>query len=284
VLEVWLGPWTVLDTEKGLCWVLSRSGSRSGAGSWPQVAHQGSAGTPPIASGPRLPMPQGNLPGWRQVFADDFGGRTLNRAKWRLYWGQSGGDPGGFFSPSHVSVANGMLVISGYRDRALGGRWATGGVSSSPGLVQTYGKYEVSFRLDPGVGVGHALLLSALKGQWPPEFDFSEDDASNRVRTLSTLHYGPRDAKISRLLTVNLTQWHTLGVEWTPRRLVYTIDGRVWATVVSAHVPSIPMVLDIQTQTWPCAHTWAHCPDGSTPRVVRLYVDWVVAYARAARG
>ena len=141
-----------------------------------------------VMPGPRLRMPTGNIPGRRQVFADDFRGRTLNRAKWRLYWGQPGGDPGGFFSPSHVSVANGMLVISGYRDRALGGAGAIGGVSSSPGLVQTYGKYEVRFRLDPGVGVGHALLLSAANGQWPPEFDFSEDDASNRVRTLSTPH------------------------------------------------------------------------------------------------
>jgi beta-glucanase (GH16 family) len=235
----------------------------------------------PIAPGPRLPMPTGNIPGWRQVFADDFTGHRLNPAKWRSYWGQPGGDPGGFFSPSHVTVSNGMLVISGYRDRALGGRWATGGVSSSPGLVQTYGKYEVRFRLDPGVGVGHALLLAAANGQWPPELDFSEDDASNRSRTLTTLHYGRHDSKISRLLTVNLTQWHTLGVEWTPGRLVYTLDGADWATVTSPHVPSIPMVMDIQTQTWLCAHSWAQCPDSRTPSVVRMYVDWVVAYAPA---
>jgi beta-glucanase (GH16 family) len=237
----------------------------------------------PIAPGPRVPMPTGNIPGWRQVFADDFTGHRLNPAKWRTYWGQPGGDPGGFFSPRHISVSNGMLVISGYRDRTLGGRWATGGVSSSPGLIQTYGKYEVRFRLDPGVGVGHALLLAAANGQWPPELDFSEDDASNRVRTLTTLHYAPHDSKISRLLTVNLTQWHTLGVQWTPGRLVYTIDGRDWATVASTHVPSIPMVMDIQTQTWPCGHSWAQCPNASTPSVVRIYVDWVVAYARSAQ-
>ena len=51
---------------------------------------------------------------------------------------------------------------------------------------------------------------------------------------------------------VDLTQWHTLGVVWTPGRLVYTIDGRNWATVANANVPSTPMVLDIQTQAWAC--------------------------------
>ena len=42
-----------------------------------------------------VPMPVGNIPGWRQVFADDFTGATLDTSRWRLYWGQPGGDPGG---------------------------------------------------------------------------------------------------------------------------------------------------------------------------------------------
>jgi beta-glucanase (GH16 family) len=234
-----------------------------------------------IFTGQREPMPVGNLPGWRQVFSDDFNGRQLDFSKWRLYWGKPGGDPAGWFDPRHVTVSHGMLLISGYRDGRDGGRWATGGLSSSPGLVQTYGKYLVRFRLDPGIGVGHAALLMPANNSWPPEIDFSEDNGSGRTGTLATLHYGRHDTHWDALFgKVNLTRWHTLGVQWTPGKLQYTLDGRIWETMFGNVVPAVPMVLDLQTQTWPCSGTWGRCPNKSTPRVVRMYVDWVAAYAR----
>jgi beta-glucanase (GH16 family) len=235
-------------------------------------------------SGPGSPesMPVGNLPGWREVFSDDFDGQTLNRSKWRLYWGMPGGDPAGWYDPRHVTVSRGMLVISAYRDPRDGNRWATGGLSSSVGLAQTYGKYLVRFRLDPGIGVGHAVLLMPANNTWPPEIDFSEDNGSGRLGTLATLHYGKNDTHWSAYLpNVNLTQWHTLGVQWTPGRLEYTIDGRIWATMWGNVVPKQPMVLDLQTETWPCTGTWGRCPTAQTPHVVNMYVDWVVAYAYA---
>ncbi|MHB1833781.1 MAG: glycoside hydrolase family 16 protein [Solirubrobacteraceae bacterium] len=244
----------------------------------------GSASQPVVTPPPqRVPMPTGNLPGWREVFADDFNGSRLDTSRWRVYQGQPAGDPAGWWEPSHVAVSDGMLVISAYRDAADGGRWTSGGVSTDPGFVQTYGKYEVRFRFEQGVGIGHALLLIPQGGVWPPEIDFSEDNGSGRDTTLVTLHYPPGDQRISHHVHVNLTQWHTLGVQWTPRLLRYTLDGRVWSTTAGSEVPSLPMALAIQTQAWPCTGTWGVCPDTRTPRVVRLYVDWVVAYAPAAR-
>ncbi|MBV9336931.1 MAG: glycoside hydrolase family 16 protein [Solirubrobacterales bacterium] len=224
-------------------------------------------------------MPVGNIPGWRQVFADDFQGRSLDTSKWRLYWGTPGGDPAGWFDPHHVTVSDGMLVISAYRDQRDHGGWATGGLSSSVGLVQTYGKYLVRFRVDQSVGVTFAALLWPADNSWPPEIDFSEGNGSGPVGTFATVHYGRHDSRWSAgLPDLNLTQWHTLGVQWTKGKLEYTIDGRIWQTMNGDFVPTVPMVLDLQTQTWPCG-SWARCPDASTPRVVRMYVDWAVAYA-----
>ncbi len=233
--------------------------------------------------GTREPMPEGNIPGWRRVFADDFNGRSLDRSKWRAYEGAAGGDPAGWFEPGHVTVSGGMLVISAYRDSSRGGRWVTGGVSSGPALSQTYGKYLVRFRLDPGEGVSHALLLAAANGSWPPEIDFSEDSGNGRSTTLATLHYTSADRKIYRTIAVNLSHWHTLGVEWAPRRLEFTLDGRSWLQLAGGEVPAVPMVLDMQTQTWPCVGTYGHCPDLTTPKVVRMHVDWVVAYAPSSQ-
>ncbi len=228
-------------------------------------------------------MPVGNIPGWRQVFTDDFNGSKIDRSKWYVYSGRPGGDPAGRFDPDHVTVSHGMLVISAYRDRANRGQWATGGVSSGRGLVQTYGKYLVRFRLDRGVGVTHVLLLWPANNSWPPEIDFSEGNGGGTTGMFATVHYGKQNwQQLSSLPHVNLAQWHTLGVQWTPGKLQYTIDGRIWSTVEGSFVPAMPMVLDMETQTWPC-NSWAVYPKSSTPSVVRMYVDWVVAYAPASR-
>jgi beta-glucanase (GH16 family) len=250
----------------------------------PRITHprQASASDP---SG--VPMPTGNLPGWQEVFSDDFTGTSLD-SQWSAYWGQPGGDPGGFFDPSHVTVSGGELVISAFQDPADDlwdagpDTYVTGGVSSSPSFAQTYGKYLVRFRMDTGQGVALAILLWPQSNTWPPEIDFAEDNGANRQTNYATLHYGAANTQVQRQVAVNMTQWHTLGVVWTKGRLVYTLDGRNWATVTNANVPSIPMVLDMQTQGWACGtSTWEQCPNATTPADVNLDVDWVVAYRQS---
>jgi beta-glucanase (GH16 family) len=232
-------------------------------------------------------MPVGNIRGWREVFSDDFSGTSLSW-RWTSYRGVPGGDPGGFFDPTHVSVAAGQLVIGAYKDPADNAwdagptTYVSGGISSSPSFAQTFGKYLVRFRFDAGVGIAHAILLWPQSNAWPPEIDFSEDNGANRQTDYATLHYGSGNIQIQQKTAVDLTQWHTLGVEWTRGRLVYTLDGHNWATVANANVPSMPMVLDIQTQAWACGtSTWEQCPNATTPANVNLHVDWVVAYAPA---
>lgn len=237
--------------------------------------------TVPTTRTEREPMPTDEPSGWRRVFADDFNGSSLDQTRWRVYNGSPLGDPAGWFDPSHVSVSDGALVISGYRDSRHSGGWTTGGISSSRSFTQTYGKYLVRFRLDRGVGISHAILLWPTSDEAPPEVDFSEDNGSGRKSTLATVHYGSADKRLSRSFDVDLTQWHTAGLEWEPGQLRFSFDGNVWWTVRGSAVPKVPMALAIQTQTWPCQGTWGTCPDASTPRTVRLDVDWVVAYARA---
>ena len=228
-------------------------------------------------------MPVGNIPGWRQVLADDFNGSSLNTSNWYPYASsQPGGDPGAWFLPSHVSVSGGDLVISAYRDPAAGGMWTSGGVTSEPGLVQTYGKYLVRFRFPPGHGIAHGLMLLPPAQPGPPEIDFSEDNGEERNVDTATLHYGAGNAMERTTVATDLTQWHTLGLEWTKEKLVYTLDGREWGRMEGSNVPSTPMALDMQTQAWSCGvNEWEACPDASTPATVNLYVDWVVAYAPA---
>jgi beta-glucanase (GH16 family) len=216
---------------------------------------------------------------WRRVFFDDF--LTFDATKWGTYYGQPGGDPGGWWESSHVVVSNGLLELQTYQDPKFDNRWVSGGVSNSKALKQTYGKYEVRFRMDGGKGVSNVLLLWPVADHWPPEIDFGEDGGTTNARSSmsATLHYGTTNRQIQKSVSADFTQWHTLGVEWTPGKLVYTLDGQPWASVTDANVPSEPMEMDMQTQAGTCGDQWAPCPDSTTPSHVDMQVDWVAAYA-----
>ena len=216
---------------------------------------------------------------WRVVFFDNFR-HGLRSSLWGRYSGEPGGDPGGLWSPSHVVVRHGVLDLETYRDPRFGWRWVSGGVSSAPALTQIYGKYEVRLRVDRGEGVAFVALLWPSDGGWPPEIDFAENGGESGARDgiSATLHYGSHDSQIQRMLGVDLTRWHVVGVEWVPGKLVYTIDGRAWATVRSDAVPDQRMEMDFQTQAGTCGDSSAPCPNGQTPAYVDAQIQWVRAY------
>jgi beta-glucanase (GH16 family) len=225
-------------------------------------------------------MPVGNLPGWRQVFTDDFVSAEGFPSRWFSYSGQPDGDPAAWWDPSHVEVKNGMLVLRGYRDDRFGGRFVTGGVSNGPALSQSYGKYLVRMRVDKGNGIGYAALLWRSDDSPEGEVDFAEDAGGDRTKTTATQHWGAENHILQHYLYGDFSVWHTFGIEWTPGTFTYTVDGMVWATTDSAFTPSEPMFLALQSQAWPCLW-WTTCIDASTPANVDVQVDWVAVYARA---
>jgi beta-glucanase (GH16 family) len=217
---------------------------------------------------------------WRLSFSDNFT-RGINDSSWGLYSGQPGGDPGGWWDPSHVVARAGIVHLQTYLDPRFDNRWVSGGMSNSHALKQTYGKYLVRFRATPGYGVSNVLLLWPVADHWPPEVDFAEDGGTTggRPSMSATLHYGVDNNQIQRSVSADFTRWHIMGVEWTPGKLVYTLDGRNWATVVSPFVPDEPMEFAIQAQAGTCGDVYTPCPNATTPPLVDLQVDWVTAYA-----
>ena len=228
-------------------------------------------------------MPDGDIPGWHQVFADDFNGTTLDTSNWGAYSGQPGGDTAGWWSPSHVVVGNCLLTLKGYADAAAKpGVFVTGGVGMQGTHAQTYGKYLVRMRADKGDGISAIALLWPAADVWPPEVDFYEDGGGDRTSMSATLHCGPNgidNCQVQKSPSAyDFSQWHTFRVAWTADKLVYTIDGTPWATVTHSGLPSIPMTLDLQSQSLECSQ-WNTCLDSSTPPEVDMQIDWVVAYS-----
>ncbi|MDX6215029.1 MAG: hypothetical protein QOG99_613 [Frankiales bacterium] len=246
----------------------------------PSAAPTTAPAAPPVAVPSGATLPIGDRPGWHQVVAESFSGSSVPSG-WGTYEGHPGGEPDGMWLPSHVTVNNGAMHLNGYKD---GGRWVTGGVMNSHAASMQYGKYEIRFRMTKGVGVKYAILLWPHTADWPVggEIDFAEDGGSGtRNHTSATMHYGTDNSIIQREITgVDFSQWHTVGVEWTAGKIVYTLDGKQWASVVSSNVPRSVMDLAIQTETGTCGERWLGCPDATTPTRVNLDVDWVSVWKK----
>ena len=240
--------------------------------------------TPPTAPPANTPYPVGTassaepsgmappsataLPGFTETYSTDFPGSALPSG-WDAYSGPDAGDPGGQLDPSHAVVGGGLLQLNAFQDPAYNNQWVTGGVCHC-GHPELYGAFFVRSRVT-GAGPTNVELLWPSNGTWPPEIDFNETLGGATTTTSATI-YGSGVAHGN--LSIDMTQWHTWGVVWTPTSVTYTVDGHVWGSVtVPSEVPSIAMWLALQQQTW-CSSGYA-CP--SAPE--SMDIDWVSEYS-----
>jgi beta-glucanase (GH16 family) len=171
--------------------------------------------------------------------------------------------------PSHAVVSGGLLQLNAFQDPAHNNQWVTGGVCQC-GHPQLYGAWFVRSRVT-GAGPTNVELLWPSNGTWPPEIDFNETLGGATTTTSATIY---SSGVAHGNLSIDMTQWHTWGVIWTPSSVTYTVDGHVWASVtVPSEVPSIAMWLALQQQTW-CSSGYA-CP--SAPQ--SMDIDWVSEYS-----
>jgi beta-glucanase (GH16 family) len=222
----------------------------------------------PLSNASAEALPSGNTAFGRQILREGFG-TPLNPARWGVYDGQPGGAPNALWSRKHVELHLDAARLRGYRE---GGRFVTAGMMLTS-VPQIYGKYLVRARFDRSTTVDQVMLLWPKQGvSWPPEIDFSEGPSS--TKTMATAHYTAQNLQTHHFASVDMTKWHTYGVEWTPTRVSYLIDGRVFGSVTGAAVPHVPMNLAIQTQS----NAPAQAIGTAMPREVTEYIDWVSVY------
>jgi beta-glucanase (GH16 family) len=133
------------------------------------------------------------------------------------------------------------------------------------------------------LSISNIALLWPVANVWPPEVDFYEDYGGTRSTFMATLHAGPNgndSVLVQHRRAIDDTRWHTVGVEWTPTTISYTVDGATWEVVPSGavpgggHWPDQPMFLSIQSQNVGPAQ-----PSGP---IETMTVAWVAIYAPAA--
>jgi hypothetical protein len=209
------------------------------------------------------------LAGYRQTYVNDFVVTGVPQG-WLTFHGVPGGAPGGQFSPKHVAVKSGELLLTAYRDNQYQNRWVTGGLCQC-GRPYLYGAFFVRSR-STGLGPNEVQLLWPENNQWPPEIDFNETPSVHQ--TTATVHWG--FANYTQQLIkkgVNMLAWHTWGVIWAPKKIVFVLDGHVWGVISNAQeIPRIPMRLDLEQRTKCLIHV--ECPKANA----QMQVDWVAEY------
>lgn len=227
-------------------------------------------------------MPTGDLPGWRQIFADDF--RTpvkrgsfpgpKYRSRWSGYSGFHDTSGHGFYEPSKVlSVADGLLNFHLHSEDGVHLVAAPVPLFDGEWNGQIYGRYSVRFRADPLEGYKVAFLL------WPSDNDWSEGEVDFPEGDLDGTFYGAsRRARLGSTVRFDGTgrlgafdAWHVATIEWIPGRISWYLDGaRVGST--TTNVPSTSMRWTLQAET----AIGEKAPADSVAGVVQ--VDWVTAY------
>ena len=214
---------------------------------------------------------------WQLVAADDFSGSLAPH--WSAYQGSPSCCQATTWKTSEVAVKDGRLVLTAQRDQQ--GQWIAGGVSAAgwPQAVRTYGKYVARIRVDRGQGISAVALLWPKSNKWPPEIDYYELSGADgdRNQETATTHRAPDDAKQQSVYQGDLTQWHTVSVEWLPNSITYFVDNTILGRVTDpTYIPHQPMwpafQLQIQQDNAGRALATATAP-------AHLYVDAFDIYA-----
>jgi Glycosyl hydrolases family 16 len=232
----------------------------------------------PDPSGQTVPI--GNLPGWNQVFYDDFQGESVSTgqfsgcssnpytcsdlpsatiSKWADYpdgWLDTAGNCE--YEPSQTLSISGGILNMFIHTSSSGTCMTAAPIAKLPDPVdssngQLYGMYSVRMRSDPVPGYLVAFLLWPDNGDWPEdgEIDFPNGDLDSSMDAFMH-HEGATSGSDQDYYLTNTTlaDWHTYTIEWTPNYVKFLIDGQVIGDSTDAsEIPDTPMHWVMQTES-----------------------------------
>ncbi len=247
-------------------------------------------------------LPANDLPGWRQVFADDFT-RDAAVGSWGSacdqlhidYTGATGTQwrsyPRCFLdtyqkrpyrSDQVLSVQNGVLDFYLHKVDGLPAGANPSPIIKSGSQYQKYGRYAARFRVTNAAQVSDyyaAWLLWPQTENWngngpgDGEIDFPEGGLSGAIGGFNhCLYNNSVNCASANTGGINFSDWHTYVIEWTPEAVRFMLDDRVVMNFTdTANIPNVPMRWQLQTET---------NGSGASDASGHLQVDWVAIYER----
>lgn len=202
-------------------------------------------------------MPTDALPGWKQVFAEDFGtdvalgaAKTeLGKKGWSFYDGFKDTVKKGLYNTARtVSVKGGTLRVNLHSEN---GQPLIACLVPQGYTGQMYGRYAVRFRADAVPGYKIAWMLWPKSDKWSEgEVDFPEADLTGNIWGFSHALGNPNVNAAWVDTKTAATDWHTAVIEWLPGSLTYLLDGKVVMTTTEPKaIPKTPMRWTMQCET-----------------------------------
>jgi len=178
------------------------------------------------------------------IFEDDFNqtGKTPDTSKWALC-SRYIGDPYISQSYDQAYVENGKLILKAEK---VGGVYKTGGVWTQNLFDFTYGKVEVSARFFTAKGGWPAIWLLSYPinentGELDGEIDIMEqynnkDVVNHTVHSYYTMKLKHDDFVNQAFAKYNVDEFNTYAVEWTPEKIVFSVNGQVTFIYPNLHL------------------------------------------------
>jgi len=227
-------------------------------------------------------MPVGDLPGWHQIFADDFNtdvplGNFPSAVsdKWDAYpagWHDTSGN--GEYNPEKVvSIANGKMNL--YIHTENGVHYVAAPCPKLPTYGQLYGRYSVRFRADSLHGYKTAWLLWPDSEVWPRdgEIDFPEGNLDQHIYAFMHRQNGMSgDDQDGYATGADYGSWHIATIEWSPTHCKFILDG-VTIGDSTKRIPNTSMHYVLQTETTLSGFEPADSVAGN------VEIDWVTIYS-----
>ncbi|MEO7126865.1 MAG: glycoside hydrolase family 16 protein [Nakamurella sp.] len=223
-------------------------------------------------------MPVGNLPGWKQIFSEDFTTPLPlgsfpgpYASKWQSYDGFPDTFGVARYDQRIISVHDGALDVYLHTKNGqplsaapvplVNGKW--GG--------QVYGRYSVRMKADSMESFKPAFLLWPDTDNWKDgEIDFPEGPFDSSPYAVNHLVGSPSANAYLAKSKVAYTDWHTYTINWTPDRLSFYIDGELLGSTTSS-IPTKAMHWVLQMES-----------DGDIPApstAGHVLIDWATIYS-----
>ena len=193
------------------------------------------------------------------MWAEEFTG-PLNTDVWNIIEGDGcaeglcgwGNNEKQWYAADAIVVEDGMLRLSAFTDDQS--RIRSGKLTTAGKFGVQYGLIEARMRIPTGRGLWPAFWMMPEDKQlrWPleGEIDILEWTGNEPHRIIGAIHFGdlpPGNVHYSETVRSPSTwsgEFHTFGVEWSPQRITWYVDGRAHGIATPTETAPWPWVFD----------------------------------------
>jgi len=188
---------------------------------------------------------------WVLTFDEEFLGDSVNYDVWESDKYPGGGSILSSRGPDNLEVKDGLLYMLTKKEKKADKNWTTAHMWVKPTVFrQSYGYFESRYKICAANGINNAFWLMTHPSLVTDstqnfEIDINEGHYPNEV--CPTYHHyetgeHKSNSKAYRAGYDLSEDYHTYGLEWTEKELIYYFDGIEIARYVNAnaHVPLFP--------------------------------------------